>query len=662
MAGIRGSVVRVVAQRVAGGVAFALVVLLPVPRAPAGGTFIRKVTGPHAQSQFGDAIAPIEDVDGDGVGDLIVGVTQRMDPVSGVFVLSGADGSVLRTFDGENNSDLFGWAVVAIDDMDGRGTDDILVGAPNGSTDIGTAHRTYAKVFAGEDGAVLFDSGDMNADSRFGHAVARLGDFTGDGIDEFAVGQPWTGNTSPRHPPGSVLVYSGSDGTLLHTLQGEVDGDEFGSTIVPLSDVDGDSVPDIAVGSIDDRPGDGRELGRLTVFSGADFVQIRVWRDRKAFGHTLTGLARDGPHGGLLAIPHRRSLEIYDAATGRRRVLRPSGARPVLGSSIASVGDIDGDQSPDLAILAVLKEELFSSDYALLAEVHSGRTGQVLFSLRTLPGEAPTLSAAGDLDGDGIQELAVGFQTRNELALYKLGPAPAPTLLRFALQRVPGDTDPDAYGVVEIGPRSLERPFCMEVFDMDTVPLIFAFLETSPGSGDFVDLERLINTESLSDWVFHGVDKYFVLPDEIRFRTLQEFDGCRVEVRDWFGTAHLRAVIRAEGVRNFSGRSILDCPEPDSWPNARGSVQVRSRHRRGTAKLTIRAAGVSGASECRAWIEDAIGSGTFVDSGVLEGGRLVLDTNHSDTLPGWVPDGPSLSGRLIEIRDGATVLLAGTLP
>ncbi|HEU4394249.1 MAG TPA: hypothetical protein VFS92_01710 [Planctomycetota bacterium] len=202
----------------------------------------------------------------------------------------------------------------------------------------------------------------------------------------------------------------------------------------------------------------------------------------------------------------------------------------------------------------------------------------------------------------------------------------------------------------------------MEVLDMDAVPLIFAFLETAPGSGDFVDLGRLTNTTNLSDWTFNGVSRFFDLPDPIRFGTLQDFEGCRIEVRDQSGNAHLRAVITAGGVQNFSGGASLGCPEPETWPKARGSVRVSSRHRRGTAKLALRAVGLPQDTEPRAWIEDGVGSGTFVDVGALVRGRLVLDTARSDTLPGWVPDGPSLSGRILEVRDGATVLLGGVLP
>jgi hypothetical protein len=76
----------------------------------------------------------------------------------------------------------------------------------------------------------------------------------------------------------------------------------------------------------------------------------------------------------------------------------------------------------------------------------------------------------------------------------------------------------------------------------------------------------------------------------------------------------------------------------------------------------VHARALPGDGEYSVWVEDAPGGGAFSVAGVLTRGRMVLDSRHGDRLPGFSPDGPSLSGRLLEVREGLTVVLRGLLP
>jgi len=92
--------------------------------------FIHPLVNPVAMqgAMFGTAVAGIGDVNGDGVGDLVVSALGTAE----VFVFSGADRSLLRTIhdpDGLTNV-RFGVAVAGVGDLNGDGVDDIAVGSP----------------------------------------------------------------------------------------------------------------------------------------------------------------------------------------------------------------------------------------------------------------------------------------------------------------------------------------------------------------------------------------------------------------------------------------------------------------------------------------------------------------------------------------------------
>jgi hypothetical protein len=155
------------------------------------GSVIRAING-AADSRFGVALANPGDLDGDGVGDLVVGAPRHLDgsgvETGCVTVLSGATGSVLYRVFGDQKHDTFGHSVrSASGDIDNDGTTDFIVGAPQlTGSDVG-----YARTISGATGAVLFTFTEHTSDplvkSDYGVAVAG-GDFDGDGRTDVVVG------------------------------------------------------------------------------------------------------------------------------------------------------------------------------------------------------------------------------------------------------------------------------------------------------------------------------------------------------------------------------------------------------------------------------------------------------------------------------------------
>lgn len=149
---------------------------------------------PSPSAKFGESVASIGDVTGDGRRDLIVGALQETVGLlrqGRAYVFDGANGALVHTVDSPTpgSNAYFGKDVAGIDDYDGDGVDDFVVGAyledAGGVNGSGRVH-----VFSGATGAPLdmFQSPNLENFGRFGIAVAGVGDTNGDGRADFVVG------------------------------------------------------------------------------------------------------------------------------------------------------------------------------------------------------------------------------------------------------------------------------------------------------------------------------------------------------------------------------------------------------------------------------------------------------------------------------------------
>jgi FG-GAP repeat len=112
--------------------------------------------GDSTGDRFGWSVGIAGDVDGDGVVDFVVGAP--LDDVGGrssgsVFVFSGRDGSQLYRFTGSAAGQQFGYSVAAAGDVNGDGHADIRAGAP--FADVGGRNAGFTRVLSGKDGSVL---------------------------------------------------------------------------------------------------------------------------------------------------------------------------------------------------------------------------------------------------------------------------------------------------------------------------------------------------------------------------------------------------------------------------------------------------------------------------------------------------------------------------
>ncbi len=128
---------------------------------------------------YGWYATPLSDANGDGVTDFAVARPFKGNFRGGVTVYSGADGSEIWSFCETEPSAITGFSLGIIDDINGDGVDEVVAGAPFAFQDI-----TQVYVFSGADGAILHIFLDLVAESSFGYALATQGDFNGDGVED----------------------------------------------------------------------------------------------------------------------------------------------------------------------------------------------------------------------------------------------------------------------------------------------------------------------------------------------------------------------------------------------------------------------------------------------------------------------------------------------
>ena len=194
--------------------------------------------------------------------------------------ISAAEGGLASPLD---SSDHFGLAVDGLGDIDGDGVGDIVVGAyldDDGGSGAGAAYvlmlnpdgtvKAEQKIANGSGGLAVV----LEANDNFGVSVAGLGDLDGDGFLDLAVGA-YNDDDGGLNTGAIYILSLDASGSVvaeqkLSATQGGVVGpldsvDSFGRSIAPLGDLDGDGVIDIGVGAHLD--GDGAvQAGAVYIF------------------------------------------------------------------------------------------------------------------------------------------------------------------------------------------------------------------------------------------------------------------------------------------------------------------------------------------------------------------------------------------------------------
>ena len=396
------------------------------------------LTGIDPYDESGFSVSSAGDVNGDGYDDLIIGarggspngesyagethVVYGRAGADGVLALSALDGTNGFTLTGIDPYDYAGVSVSSAGDVNGDGYDDLIIGArggdPNGESDAGETHVVYGGARApGTDGVLHLSTLDgtngftltgIDPYDDSGYSVSSAGDVNGDGYDDLIIGARgadphgsrsgetyviYGGTSVPG--TGGVLALSALDGTNGFTLTGIDALDDSGYAVSSAGDVNGDGYDDLIIGA-----------------RGAD-----PNGDRSGETHVVYGGARAPGTDGVLA------LSALDGTNG----FTLTGIDPgdYSGVSVSSAGDVNGDGYDDLIIGARGGGQ---DGKANAGETHvvyggaraPGANGVLALSALdgtngfTLTGIDPgdvsgtSVSSAGDVNGDGYDDLIIG--------------------------------------------------------------------------------------------------------------------------------------------------------------------------------------------------------------------------------------------------------------
>jgi len=267
------------------------------------------------QDAFGFSVSRLGDLNKDGFDDLVVGHVFNDDggfDAGGLFsIFLDGTGQVLNQREIANGKGGFGGTLDPIDEFDG--VVDLASGAFGDSDGAPTAGSLWI-LFMKPDGTVRDEQkisatsggfgGALDFGSRFGSAVAPVGDLDADGVLDLVVGAS-RGPLFNVGPSRLFVLFMNRDGTVkdqreigegLSGFTGPIeDGDRFGTSVHNLGDLDGDGVTDIVVGANgDDEGGFDRGAVYILFLNGKQTLQWRSVLPGTAGTGGIPSLSGDG--------------------------------------------------------------------------------------------------------------------------------------------------------------------------------------------------------------------------------------------------------------------------------------------------------------------------------------------------------------------------------
>ncbi|MEM9386481.1 MAG: hypothetical protein AAGA68_15600 [Pseudomonadota bacterium] len=401
---------------------------------------------------------------------------------------NGNDGSRGVALRGITLGDTAGWSASGAGDINGDGIDDVIIGSltsdRDGFTQSGEAYAVFGRsVWAPEQPLALLDGRNgfamrsTSSGADLGEALAMLGDFNGDGLDDFAVTASGQDSSNGRvyvvfgRAQGfpSVLDLSaldGSDGFVFLPPAGSL-GARLGRAVAAAGDFNGDGLADIVMTAraVPSQGGGahgeaflvfGSDQGSTPTFAldtldGRNGVRLRGAQGGFGSGAQVSGgadLNNDGfddiivsanlggaartqaahvVYGTDRALPRRIVLATLQPPTGfvfTDCVDGPLPCDPSTGNAVGS-GDFNGDGIADAIIADSLQGEAFVL-YGPLPDAQSpfnaadidGQNGFVLITPD--PTQGNTISA-GDINGDGIEDIAVSTPGATGIEEFEIG-------------------------------------------------------------------------------------------------------------------------------------------------------------------------------------------------------------------------------------------------
>jgi len=236
-----------------------------------------------------------------------------------------------------------------------------------------------------------------------GHSVSQAGDVNGDGIDDIIIGARYVDPNGVLDAGASYVVFgstggfapaielSSLNGTNGFVINGAVPEGRLGNSVSAAGDVNGDGIDDLVIGAPRANP-IGNQRGSVYV----------------VFGKTS---------------PFASVLEVSDLNGSNGFVLNGIDNIDQAGYSVSGAGDVNGDGIDDLLIGAFLADPtlgqwagetylVFGSNSGFPAAIElsdlNGSNGFVMYGVAAEDRSGHSVSAAGDVNGDGFDDVIIG--------------------------------------------------------------------------------------------------------------------------------------------------------------------------------------------------------------------------------------------------------------
>ncbi len=528
----------------------------------------------------GIGVSGAGDVNGDGIEDVVVGAREGDGPfpysrgqayvvfgtnqgfpaeiqLSGLLATGGGDGSQGFVLRGIDERDSLGEEVSAAGDVNDDGIDDLIVSAQSAADRAGETYVVFGsnKGFPAEfelstllasnggDGGDGFVIRGIGFRDYSGTLVGSAGDVNGDGIADVIIGAKYADPNGrnaagaiyvvfgsgegfpPEFEVSSLMLDNGGDGSAGFVLIGAEERHYAGDALSAAGDVNGDGIDDLIIGARGAGPG-GRDK------AGASYV---VFGTNEGFApeFDLSSLSPanggDGSEGFIL-----NGIDTYD----------------FTGTAVSAAGDINDDGFADVIVGASFADPpgrysagrayvVFGMDQGFPPEIElssltragggDGSRGVVLNGIRGNDWAGTEVSAAGDVNGDGIDDVIVSAINATNFGGYRAGETyvvfgksqrfPAELELASLLNAGGGD---GTEGFVMVGIKDYGRSgfSISDAGDVngdgvdDIIVGSFADGPAAPGSGEsFVVFGRSSPSDSDGDGVPDGADNCLLKPN-----------------------------------------------------------------------------------------------------------------------------------------------------
>lgn len=394
------------------------------------------------EARLGHSIAYAGDVNGDGYGDVVIGLPGYTNgqPYEGAIhvyhgTATGMSASPAIVLEMNQANSSLGWSVAAAGDVNSDGYADIIVGAinySNGNTAEGI-FRIYHGSATGITGtpAITVEGNQNNA--QLGVSVACAGDVNGDGFSDVIVGA--NGYTNGQTSEGVAYIYHGSaagiSATPAVTLEKNQTGAQFGWAVSSAGDVNGDGFSDVIVGAktyTNDQATEGAAFlytGSATGINTATPTLLEGVQASAEFGFSVTGGDVNGDgysdvivgsklysnvqtQEGSLFVYHGSAAGISTTAT---TILESNMPLARLGSSV-SVCDVNNDGYIDVATGAIRYSNAETDEGAVFVYYGSAAglnsTAVTTIESNVAGANFGWATGAGDINGDGFSDVMVG--------------------------------------------------------------------------------------------------------------------------------------------------------------------------------------------------------------------------------------------------------------